>query len=236
VDGATYELQFGPVLQRSGDLLNGLWLTVELSAASILVGFVIAVLCAGLRTQGPRWAASCVVAYVELIRNTPFLVQLFFIYLALPQIGDAVGLQLRLSPNMAAFIALSLNLGSYATEIVRAGIESVSPGQIQASQALGLRPLQIFRLVILPPAIDRVYPALTSQFVLMMLGSSLVSAVSVNELTGVATEIQSQTFRTFEVYIITALIYFALAAALRILFWLIAWFALPRRRVLAAGR
>jgi polar amino acid transport system permease protein len=235
VDGATYELQFGPVLQRSGDLLNGLWLTVELSAASILVGFVIAVLCAGLRTQGPRWAASCVAAYVELIRNTPFLVQLFFIYLALPQFGAAMNLQLRLSPNVAAFIALSLNLGSYATEIVRAGIESVSLGQIQASQALGLRRLQIFRLVILPPAIERVYPALTSQFVLMMLGSSLVSAVSVNELTGVATEIQSQTFRTFEVYIITALIYFALAVALRTLFWLIAWFALPRRRILAAG-
>jgi polar amino acid transport system permease protein len=235
VGGATYELQFGPVLQQSGDLLGGLWLTLGLSVASIVVGFIIAVICAGIRTQGPRWAASCVAAYVELIRNTPFLVQLFFVYLALPQIGDAMGLQLRLSPNIAALIALSVNLGGYATEIVRAGIDSVNDGQIQASQALGLRPLQIFRLVILPPAIERVYPALTSQFILQMLGSSLVSAVSVNELTGVANEIQSQTFRTFEVYIVTALIYFALAVTLRVLFWAIAWFGMPSRRGLAAG-
>jgi polar amino acid transport system permease protein len=208
---------------------------VELSVASIVVGFIIALICAGIRTQGPRWAASCVAAYVELIRNTPFLVQLFFIYLALPQIGDAMGLQLRLSPNIAALIALSVNLGGYATEIVRAGIDSVNHGQIQASQALGLRPLQTFRLVILPPAIERVYPALTSQFILQMLGSSLVSAVSVDELTGIANEIQSQTFRTFEVYIVTALIYFALAVTLRVLFWAIAWFGMPNRRGLAAG-
>ncbi len=151
-------------------------------------------------------------AYVELVRNTPFLVQVFFIFFGLPALG------VRLETDVCAVIALTLNGSAYAIEIVRAGIESIGHGQIEAGRALGLHPLQNFRLVVLPQALRAVLPPLGSQFILLLLNSSIVSVISADELTAAAQDIQGRTFRSFEAYIVAASIYLVLSTAFSALF------------------
>lgn len=207
-----YDFQFAVLLGHVDALLAGAWLTIRLSALAMVLGLIVAVICALGRTSGPAWARWLVAAYVEIIRNTPFLVQIFLIFFGLPAFG------LRLSPNAAALTAMVVNVGAYATEIIRAGIESIHKGQIEAGLALGLKPLQVFRYVVLKPALRTVYPALTSQFILLMLSSSVVSAISAEELTSIANNIQSQTFRAFEVYIVVTIAYLALSMAFSAVF------------------
>ncbi|PWC37408.1 amino acid ABC transporter permease [Azospirillum sp. TSO35-2] len=208
----TYNFQFDAVFASWDYLLTGAWLTVKLSFGAMAIGMVVAILCALGKTSGPKPVRWLINAYIEVIRNTPFLVQIFLIFFGLPTIG------LRLSPDVAALIAMVVNVGAYATEIIRAGIESIHKGQIEAGLALGLRPLQVFRYVVLKPALRTVYPALTSQFILLMLSSSVVSAISADELTSVANNIQSQTFRSFEIYIVVTGIYLVLAMMFSALF------------------
>jgi polar amino acid transport system permease protein len=149
------------------------------------------------------------------MRNTPFLIQLFMVFFGLPLIG------IRMSGDMAALLAMTLNLGAYASEIIRAGVDSVHKSQLEAGESLALTRMQVFRYVILKPAIARVWPALTSQFVLMMLASSICSFIAVRELSGVAAIVEQDTFRSFEVYIIVTLIYLVLALSLKtFLLWL----------------
>jgi polar amino acid transport system permease protein len=201
----SYTFQFDAVFDSWDELLDGTLLTLQLSASAMLIGLVVAIACALGKTSGPRPIRWLVDTYVELIRNTPFLVQIFFIFFGLPAIG------LRLSSNQAALISMIVNVGAYATEIIRAGIESIGKGQVEAGLALGLRPLQVFRYIILKPALRAVYPALASQFILLMLSSSIVSAISADELTSAANNIQSRTFRSFEIYIVVTGIYFVLS-------------------------
>jgi len=207
-----YSFQFADVLAAWPLLLKGTWTTVQLSLIATLLGLLVAIACAWGKTSGPGWVRFLVNAYIELIRNTPFLVQLFFFFFALPAIG------LRWSPYTAALTAMVVNLGAYATEIIRAGIESIPKGQIEAGQALSLKTHQIFRLIILKPALRAIYPALTSQFILLMLSSAVVSVISADDLTSVAANLQSQTFRSFEIYIVVTGIYLALALAFSALF------------------
>ena len=222
----TYHFEFGEVLAAWPLLLKGTWITIQLSATATVLGLVVAILCAWGKTSGSRPVRFVVDAYIELIRNTPFLVQLFFFFFALPAIG------LRWSPYTAAMTAMVVNLGAYATEIIRAGIESIPKGQIEAGLALNLKPHQIFRLVILKPALRAIFPALSSQFILLMLSSSVVSVISADDLTSVAANLQSQTFRSFEIYIVVTLIYLGLALSFSGLFRLIQRRALsyPDRR------
>jgi polar amino acid transport system permease protein len=207
-----YTLQFADVLAAWPLLLRGTWITLELSLAATAMGLVVAIFCAWGKTSGPAPARWAINAYIELIRNTPFIVQLFFFFFALPAIG------LRWSPYTAALTAMVVNLGAYATEIIRAGIEAIPKGQIEAGLALNLKPHQVFRLIILKPALRAIFPALTSQFILLMLSSSVVSVISADDLTSVAANLQSQTFRSFEIYIVVTLIYLALALAFSALF------------------
>lgn len=210
-----YTFQFGAVLRDWPALLDGLLLTVKLSVVSMIVGMVIATACAFASAYGGKGLQRGVLVYVEFIRNTPFLVQVLFVYLGLPSLG------IRLPAEYAAILAMTINVGAYGSEIIRAGIESIPRGQVEAGKVLGLRPLQIFRLIILKQALIAIYPALTSQFILLMLGSSIVSAIAVEELTATANTIQSRNFRTFEVYFIVTLIYMALSLAFRLAFYLI---------------
>ena len=207
-----YTFQFGDVFAAWPLLVKGTWSTIALSMMAMLLGLVVAIVCAWGKTAGPRPLRFVINAYIELIRNTPFLVQLFFFFFALPALG------LRWSAHTAALTAMVVNLGAYATEIIRAGIESIPRGQIEAGLALNLKRYEIFRFVILKPALRTVYPALTSQFILLMLSSSVVSAISADDLTSVAANLQSQTFRSFEIYIVVAVIYLALALAFSALF------------------
>ena len=220
-----YVLQFGVVWQNAGDLAWGAWLTLRLSAETMVFGLVIGVAGAWAKTSGGRVSRAAVQGYVELIRNTPFLVQLLLVFLGLPRLG------LRFSPDTAALVAMTINLGAYATEIVRAGIEAVPHGQIEAGRALGLRPLQVFRRIVLPPALQTVFPALSSQFILVVLGSSVISTISAEELTAVANNIQSQNFRPFEMYTAVAAIYVAIALGFEAVFTLLRRTLLPSQPV-----
>ena len=202
-------MQFNVILQYHDELLHGLWLTIQISAVSIVLGTALGILAATARQMSGRPARLIVDSYVEIIRNTPFLVQLFIIFFGFPSIG------LRIGATSAALIAMTINLGAYSTEIVRAGIESIHPSQLEAGAALGFTRRQIYQHVVLTPALARVWPALCSQFVLMMLASSVTSAISTPELAAAAALIESQTFRSFEVYILVTLVYLTLALTLR---------------------
>jgi polar amino acid transport system permease protein len=151
-------------------------------------------------------------------------VQLFFVFFGLPALG------FKLSAIEAGLLALVLNLGAYSTEIIRAGIQATPPGQLEAARTLGLSKLQTFVRVVLPPALERIYPALSSQCIIVMLGSAVVSQISVEELTFAANFIQSRNFRSFEVYLVTALMYLLLAVGMRQLFRLAGYYAFPRLR------
>lgn len=191
-------------------LLEGLWLTITLSSIAIMLGSLLGLATAALRNLGPPPLEWLVRVYVEAIRNTPFLVQLYIIFFGLPSTG------LRVTAFEASIIAMTINLGAYSTEIFRAGIDSVHRSQIEAGLALALTPWQIFTRVVLQPAVGRVWPSLTSQFILMMLTSSICSFISVEELSGVAYNIQAQTFQNFEVYIVAGLFYLGLAIVLKL--------------------
>ncbi|MCB1882617.1 MAG: amino acid ABC transporter permease [Geminicoccaceae bacterium] len=210
-----YQFNFAPVFANFGQLLAGAWITVLLSFGAMLLGTVVAVVCAVGKSAGPAPVRWLINAYIEIIRNTPFLIQIFFIFFALPAIG------LRLSPNVAALVALTVNIGAYATEIIRAGIESIHKGQVEAGVALGLKRGQIFRYVIMKPALRTVYPALTSQFIYLMLTSSVVSVISATDLAAAGNNIQSKTFAAFEVYLVITGMYLLLSLAFSALFALV---------------
>ncbi|TMI99250.1 MAG: amino acid ABC transporter permease [Alphaproteobacteria bacterium] len=220
----TYVFQFGIVFDRFPELLEGALLTIRLAAMALVLGLIVAVTCAYLRMSGPKPLRVLVGAYVEGIRNTPFLVQLYIIFFSLPGMG------IRMDANQAALVGMVINFGAYATEIVRAGVQSVPAGQIEVGLALGLKRLQIYRFIVLFPAIKAVFPALASQFILLLLGSSVVSAISANELTAIANTLQSTTFRAFEVYIVVTLMYLAIAVAFRGLFAALYWCVFVRGR------
>jgi polar amino acid transport system permease protein len=203
------------LLPYAGEFLAGAALTLRLSLFAMVIGLMIAIPCAWVRTSGPPALRRAIGVYVELIRNTPLLIQIYLVFFGLPSMG------LRLSADNAALLALTLNVGAYAIEIIRAGIESIDNGQIEAGRALGLRAGQIFRFVILRPALRNIYPALTSQFIILMLFSSLVSVISANDLSSVAGHVQSVTFKSFEVYIIVTIIYFVMSSAMSAIFSLI---------------
>ena len=207
-----YVFQWDFIWQSRGELLRGALLTLRLSAETMFFGLLLGVLGAWAKTSPIRVLRLVVQFYVELIRNTPFLVQLLLIYLGLPRIG------LRFSPDGAALLAMVVNLGAYATEIVRAGIEAVPPGQVEAGRALGLRPWPIFRCIIIMPALQTVFPALASQFILVVLGSSVISTISAEELTAIANNLQSQSFRPFEIYFVVGGIYVGMALGFQAIF------------------
>ena len=209
------EFDFGAVLVDWRMLAKGVAWTLGLTAIATLVGMTVGTACAWARANGPAWLRWIVGAYVELIRNTPFIVQLFFIFFGLPAAG------LKLTPEVASVIAMVLNLGAYACEIIRAGIEATPKGQIEAAVSLALNKLQVFLRVVLPPALKKVWPAMVSQIIIVMLGSAVCSQISVEELSYAANLIQSRNFRAFEAFIIATLVYLALSIlARRLLQWL----------------
>ena len=203
------EFDFGAVLVDWRLLAKGIGWTVGLTAIATLIGMVVGVACAWARSSGPAWLRWVVGTYVELIRNTPFIVQLFFIFFGLPAAG------VKLTPETAAVIAMVANLGAYATEIIRAGIEATPRGQIEAAVSLALDKVQVFTRVVLPPALKKVWPAMVSQIIIVMLGSAVCSQISVEDLSYAANLIQSRTFRAFEAFIIATVLYLALSVGLR---------------------
>jgi len=205
----TYTFQFGDLLPYWNVLLQGLIYTIVLTIVSTVAGIAVGTSGAAARAFGPRWLDMTVGVYVEVIRNTPFIVQLFFLFFGLPATG------LKLSENTAAFLAMTINLGAYSTEIIRAGMLAVPKGHLEAGESLAMSRLQVLRYVVLRQAFQKVYPALSSQIIIVMLGSAVVSQISAEDLTYAANFVQSRNFRAFEVYFVVAFLYLLLAIAAR---------------------
>lgn len=218
-----YTFQFRDVLAQQDAIVAGIGVTLQLSAVTISLGFLAGTLLAVILVYGRRWAVSMARAYVEVIRNTPLLVQLFLIFFGLPGIG------IKLDVTTASVLALTINLAAYSAEIVRAGLESIPKSQIEAGTSLGLTRPQIFRHVVLIPALKNVYPSLTSQFVLLMLATSVVSQISAADLFHAGSIIQSRTFRDFEVYTVISVLYLGLTLLMRGVFSLCYYLVFRRR-------
>lgn len=225
----SYKFDFAFMADRWPDFVAGAWLTIQLTVLAIALGFALGTVCALARVYGGPVLRRLVGAYVEAIRNTPLLIQIFIVYFGLSSLG------LKLSADVSAVIALTVNMGAYSTEIMRAGIQSIQRTQLEAADCLGLTRLQTILHVVLLPAMERVYPALSSQFVLLMLASSITSQISVEELTATASLVQSDTYRSFEVYLIVAVAYLALSALYRFAFWLIGRGLFARKRRLGTS-
>jgi polar amino acid transport system permease protein len=212
-----YSLDFGWLAEASQVMVQGVVMTVFLIVVTMLAGTILSIMGAAGGRSRSLVIRKAVAGYVELIRNTPFLAQLFFIFFGLPSLG------IRLDGTTAAILAMTINLSAYGIEIVGAGIDAVPPGQREAALSLGLKPRQVFIQVILPQALKVIFPALTSQIVITMLESAVVSQIAVHDLTYEADMLQARTFRAFETYLVVTLIYLGLSVALR-------------RVIIAAGR
>jgi polar amino acid transport system permease protein len=210
-----FQLQFAAVLAEQDLLVRGVLLTLGLSAGAIILGTGLALLLVGARFLGNAPVRFAIDAYVELLRNTPFLIQLFIIFFGLPLAG------FRMSGTQAALLTMILNLSAYSTEIIRAGVDATHKSQVEAGVSLALSRLQVFIHVVLVPALSKVWPALSSQYVLMLLASSIVSFISVEELSGASAIIEQRTFRSFETYILATLIYLGLALSLKAVLFVI---------------
>lgn len=217
-----YKLQFAELIPYWDVLLQGLIFTVVLTLVSTAAGIAVGTAGASMRAFGPRWLDWLVGAYVEITRNTPFIVQLFFIFFGLPALG------LKLTETTAAFLAMVFNLGAYSTEIIRAGIQAVPRGHLEAGDSLAMTRMQILRYIVLKQAFQKVYPALASQIIIVMLGSAVVSQISAEDLTYAANYIQSRNFRAFEVYLVVTLLYLLLSVAARAILNGIGRFVFPR--------
>lgn len=221
----TYTFDFGALLPYWEAFLRGCALTLGLSAVSTVLGLAIGLMTVLAKRSRYKALRGTGTAYVEVIRNTPFLVQVFFIYFGMPSLG------LQLQPWSAAIAALSLNLGAFSAEIIRGGIDSIPRGQFEAGAALGLSPFQVFRYIVLKPAMRTIFPSLSGQFVLLLLTSSIVSSISAEELTSVAEWVDSITFRSFEVFIVTALLYLVMSTVFSTIFKMVdrVFFSYPSR-------
>ena len=218
-----YQFDFAAVLQHSDLLLQGAAFTLGLTAIGTLLGVGLGIVGAILRAWRIRPFDRIFGVYVELIRNTPFIVQLFFIFFGLPSLG------FRLNEWEAAVLAMVINLGAYSTEIIRAGIQAIPHGQLEAASALAISRFETFRHVVLRPALGKVWPALSSQIIIVMLGSAVCSQISTEELSFAANFIQSRNFRAFETYLLTTALYLLMAILIR---QLLAWFG--RRFIMGA--
>jgi polar amino acid transport system permease protein len=202
-----YQLHFGVLAEYMPSILDGLLVTIKISALSIIFGTVMGIAGALCRISRSFALQAVGNVYVEWIRNTPLLIQILFIYFGL-------GVFFSLSPVTASVFALAFFSGAYITEIIRAGIQSIHRGQREAALSIGMTEWQAMRLIILPQAIKRILPPLAGQFITLVKDSSLVSVIAVADLTYVAKNIVTTTFRAFEVWLAIAAFYFILSFGL----------------------
>lgn len=189
-------------------LAEGIVVTLQVSAIAAVLGLLLGVIC-GLgalsRSRPVRWIVT---AYVDFIRGTPLLIQIFLVFFALPMVG------IRFDEFWAGVIALSLNAAAFVAEVVRGGVGSIEKGQTEAAKAIGMRHSQILVFILLPQAYRQMVPPLTNELISLVKNSSLLSVISVYELTRAGQAIISVHFVPFEIYTLLALYYYALIKAL----------------------
>ncbi len=201
-------IDFSPVLSRLDYLLEGLAVTVCVAVAAIVLSFVLGVLLAICRISQRRGLRVFASVYIDVFRNTPFLVQLFFLYYGLPEIG------IPTDPIPTGILALSLACAAGNAEIIRAGIETVSKGIVDAGRSFGMSAYQIYRYLILPNALRISWRPLGNAFVNLVLTTSILSTITVNDLAGNAANVSAETFKPFEVYLTVLVTYCAVTFTL----------------------
>lgn len=199
-----YTLQYGQVVGYVPYLLGGAVLTLQLAAISFVAGAAIGLVNAAVLSFGPRPARLPVRIYVTFFLNTPLLVQVFFLFFVLPEVG------ILLSPFAAVALGMSLNAGAYLTEIERAGFQSIRRTELDAAETLGFSLVQTIWYVIVPHVVKALFPPLSNQFIIQVMTTSLAAIFAVEELTGRAYNINAETFRTLEIFSILAVVYIAL--------------------------
>lgn len=199
-----YTFQFGQVIEYIPYLLGGAWLALQIAFLAFMLGMLIGLVGSTIKTFGNRWLARLINGYVVFFTNTPQLVQIYFIFFALPEAG------ILLSPYQAVLLGMTLNAGAYLTQIQRAGFLSVHRNELEAAWTLGMSVPQTVRYVILPHIAKVLFPPLSNQYIIMTLGTSMAAIFGVEELTGRALNIGAETFRTIEIMLIAALVYIAI--------------------------
>ena len=189
-------------------LLEGLVLTLEISAGCLVIGFVIGFPAALARVYGPKWLRWIVTAYIEILRGTPALVQLFLVYYGLPQ------LNITLSAFASAFLALGLNSSAYQAEYFRGAIQAIKSGQMMAARSIGMTKFQAIQHVIIPQAFRFAIPAWSNEAISMIKMSSIVYLITVPEMMNVAKELVSRYYNPFEAYITAGVIYMVVIGVL----------------------
>lgn len=190
-----YDIDFTIIINWFPLIVEGLLYTIYISSLSMLLGTAIGIICGTIRSSPVNCLINnLIIAYVELFRGTPLLVQLFFIYFGLGQIG------IKFTPLQASIITLSLNTGAYVCELIRSSIAAVDAGQYEAARALGMNHTMTMQYIILPQAVKIAVPPLVNCFSSVLKDSSLVSVLAIAELTRVGQQIYSATLRSFEAY------------------------------------
>ena len=192
-----------PILLRG--VAESVWITLVVFAIAFVLGLLLALI---RFTKKNRVLYATATAYVEIIRNTPALVQIFFIYFGLPQFG------IMPNPLFAGILALSLNNAAYISEILRSGIQAVPKEQWEAANSIGLTNFRVFMSVVFPQAMRNIFPSLINQFIMVLFGTSLLTALDVKELTQVSSILNSRTFRTMEIFIFATAIYYGITTLL----------------------
>lgn len=197
----SYTLQFGQVTGHLPYLIGGAWLSLQIAFLAFCGGMVIGCLGAMAKSFGGPVVRGVTGVYVSFFMNTPQLVQIYFLFFALPDAG------ILLSSYQAVLLGMTLNAGAYCTEIQRAGFQSVHRNEIEAAETLGMTLFQQVRYVILPHVARTLFPPLSNQYILMTLGTSMAAVFGVEELTGRAFNVNAETFRSIEVFSLTAGLY-----------------------------
>ncbi|WP_138933411.1 amino acid ABC transporter permease [Roseovarius arcticus] len=214
-----YTFQFGQIWPRLPYLLGGAWLSLQIAFLAFCGGILIGTFCAAVKTFGGGIARRIVNVYVVFFINTPQLVQIYFLYFALPDYG------IFLTSYMAVLLGMTLNAGAYLTEIQRAGFESRRQSEMEAAEVLGFTRLQQIRYVILPHVAKVLFPPLSNHYILMTLGTSMAAIFGVEELTGRALNVNAETFRSLEVFSIIAVVYVVVTLFASVVLALIGRFA-----------
>lgn len=201
-------LDFSILVKSFPYLLMGAWMTVKITSLAVAMGTIIGIFGGLMRvSKNPIffWIST---VYVEVIRGTPLLVQIFMVYFGLPSLG------IKLDPFLSGVAALGINSGAYVSEIVRGGIQSISKGQMEAARSLGMSYGKAMKYVVLPQALVRILPPLGNEFIALLKDSSLVSTIAIAELTRVGQQIITRTFQSFEIWIGVAMFYFVMTFAM----------------------
>jgi polar amino acid transport system permease protein len=201
-------LDFAPILERLPQFGAGALQTIWLAVASFALALVVGLALALARLSRRRWLSRSSRIVTDALRGTPALVQVLLIYFGLPQLG------ISLEAAVAGVIALGLNSGAYIGETVRSGIQSVDPGQMEAARSIGMSHARAMRRVVLPQALRIVLPPVTNEATTLVKGTSLLSVISVTELTRVGQQVMGITFRPIEALLAVALVYLVTISAL----------------------